>query len=485
MAITSDTNRVAVGIIEEVTFGTTPATPAIDGLRITGTPSLGYVPQTVTSDEIRADRQVTDLILVGAEAGGDVGMEVSFNALDSVFEGAMGSDWVTKAYRETVSEISAVNVGVDYTVTAVAGDNFAVGMLVLATGFVEAANNATFRAETGTTSTSVQYASAAAETPGATAKLRGIGMEGIAGDLTTTAGGTNSIDSTALVFTDMNMAIGEWLKVGGNVTGEQSETAENNDWVRISAISGTSLTLDRVPVGWASDTNAAKTLQLFMGESLVNGTVSKSYSIERQFQDHSPVTYELFTGMRVGTLTVEFEAQAIMTSTVNFMGLDSTMSTTRFSGATDVAAPTNEVLNTSSDVGRIGEAGAAVGDPNYVIDGSIQVDNNLRRQNAVGSLGSVGIGQGEFNVTGSLNTYFGSSALAAKVISNAASSFDLRVSDDANQALVIDLPSLKFSAGSPNVPGKNDDVVVPLEFQAYRDATLGYTMLLQRFYATA
>ena len=69
----SDTNRVQIGLVEEATLGTTPATPAFQALRITNAPSLAFEPNTVVSEEIRSDRQITDLILVGAEAGGEVG----------------------------------------------------------------------------------------------------------------------------------------------------------------------------------------------------------------------------------------------------------------------------------------------------------------------------------------------------------------------------------------------------------------------------
>ena len=329
--------------------------------------------------------------------------------------------------------------------------------------------------------------------PPATAALYQVGFEGASGDITTVAGATDSIDSTLLDFTTLNLNPGEWLKVGGTAAGTQSETAANNDWVRISPVTSTvptpvtatSIVLDVVPTGWTSDTNAAKTLQVWSGQSITNASVAKSYTLERVFNDHSPVTYEVLPGMKVDTINWEMGAQAIITSTVNYMGKGggtSGFSTTRTAGATDVAATTSEVMNTSSDVGRIGENGTPVGDPNFVLEASIEVSNNLRRQNAVGSVSSVGIGSGEFSVTGSLNTYFGDSTMADKVINNTVSSFDIRVADIDTQTMVFDLPRLKFSSGVPAVPGKNDDVVVDLEFQAYRHPDLGYTILLQRFF---
>ena len=71
------------------------------------------------------------------------------------------------------------------------------------------------------------------------------------------------------------------------------------------------------------------------------------------------------------------------------------------------------------------------------------------------------------------------------MINNSESSFDLRVADGEGQTLLFALPKLKFASGLPNVPGKNADVVLDLAFQAYRDPTLGYTMLCQRFYNVA
>ena len=63
------TNRVAIAKVRETTFGVTPPNPVFKGIRETSS-SLAINPQTVVSNEIRPDRQVSDLILVGVQAGG-------------------------------------------------------------------------------------------------------------------------------------------------------------------------------------------------------------------------------------------------------------------------------------------------------------------------------------------------------------------------------------------------------------------------------
>jgi len=91
MAI-ADTNRVKFRYLEEVTWGTTPAS-AMTEFRLTGE-SMNYTISNATSDEIRSDRQVTDLVQTSASVGGDINWELSYGAQDDLLEGALQSTWV-------------------------------------------------------------------------------------------------------------------------------------------------------------------------------------------------------------------------------------------------------------------------------------------------------------------------------------------------------------------------------------------------------
>ena len=60
----TDSSQTRLAYIEESTWGTTPATPTMLEMRFTGesiTPNI----ETIVSDEIRSDRNVTDLIQTG------------------------------------------------------------------------------------------------------------------------------------------------------------------------------------------------------------------------------------------------------------------------------------------------------------------------------------------------------------------------------------------------------------------------------------
>lgn len=473
------TNRVAIAKVRETTFGVTPATPAFKAIREVSS-SLAVNPQTVISNEIRSDRQVPDLILVGIQAGGDVGGEMSFQTMDDDMEEALQGGW-TNLPSQAVTALTTT------TATVALGTPFKAQMLVLASGFATPANNGLFVvSSSGATTVVFPAASFTAEaSPPAAANIRVVGFQGASADLVADATSGNHLTSTALDFTTLAILPGMWAKIGGASAPFQLATAVDNDFVRILSAVAHTLTLDRVPTGWAADAGTGKTLQVFLGDFLTNGSTLRSNTIERQYLDHSPVTYEYLRGQTLDKFSVTGDASKIATYTKSYLGSDGAVQTTRFAGATDIAAATNDVLNTASNVGRIGFAGSAITGPNYVMSAKWDYQNNLRRQMAVGSLGAVGIGNGEFVVSGSLNCYFGDKTVLDKIMNNTLTSFDIRLgrTDSNNESLVFDFPSIKLSAGSPSVSGKNADVMINASFQAIRDATYGYTASVGRFWS--
>lgn len=481
----SDANRTAVRFIEESTFAVTPAAPAFQELRYNSS-SLAYSPKTVISDEIRSDRQISDVILVGYETSGDISTELSYGNLDTLMCGALFSDWTLTPERTNVTADSIITdvAASTGTYTVSSGAAFATGMLVRATGFTNSANNGVF-VSTGGSATSAVFGSGAGmvnETaPPAGARLKVVGAQAGAADVAAITSPANRLTSTTLNWTTLGLAVGMWVKIGGTAAGTKFATTANNGWARISAVAATYLEFDVVPAGWSADTGTGKTIRVFWGDYMRNGTTERSFTIEQAYEGLITPEYEYYTGMEVSNMSFEMSAQDIMKASMSFMGSQATIGTTRFASATTVAAPTNDVLNTSSHVGSIREGGSAVSGPNYVTAVKFSIDNNLRMQNAVGQAGAIGIGVGRANISGSLSTYFGSSALLAKLRANTATSYDFRLQDPSGtKAYIFDMPRIKFSGGNPEVSGVDTDMMIELGFTAIRHPTLGYTIQAQR-----
>ena len=87
----ADSSRAQLCYLAETTWGVTPVA-AMTRMRFTGE-SLGFQIQNTTSREVRADRQVADLIQTGAEASGSVEVELSYGAHDALLAAALFSAW--------------------------------------------------------------------------------------------------------------------------------------------------------------------------------------------------------------------------------------------------------------------------------------------------------------------------------------------------------------------------------------------------------
>lgn len=101
----ADSARSQLYYLEEVTWGVTPAA-ALKALRYTGE-TLNFSIDSTQSKEIRADRQITDLVRTDAQPGGNVNVELSFGALDDLLAGAFFGAWQT-AINLTGSTYAAV-----------------------------------------------------------------------------------------------------------------------------------------------------------------------------------------------------------------------------------------------------------------------------------------------------------------------------------------------------------------------------------------
>jgi hypothetical protein len=495
------TNRARLCIIKEVTAGTTPtSSPRYQPIRYNSA-SLSGKPNTIVSDEIISDRMVGDLIVVGKTTDGSLDFETSYyydesGGLDQLFEGALATAWVAtpeKFNLAAASPISAVSATA-YT-TSAASPAWNQWMLVQASGFTNSANNGLVLAGVASSSTSIVTTGKTVEaSPPIGARLKMIGFQAsAAADVQTSTTGANKLTSTATDFTKMGLAMGQWVLLGtnaaraGGTDAFSFATAANNGWCRIgangtgTAITATVLPFDIIPTGFATDTAAGKTIRVFVGDYARNGSTVNSYTVE---QFHTDITqYQYFKGCVVNQLSFTMDSQAIVKGTAAFIGMDTTITATQIgSTPSNATAPTYDVMNTSSNVGRLAENGTAItGTPgNYVLSIGVQIDNNARAQNSVGSIGAIAVVLGRSMITGSLKMYFADTSVLAKAIAGTATSLDWAIQDAAGNAYHFDVPKVKLTTAEAPIGGLDQDVTVNANWQALKHGTLGYQLQVER-----
>lgn len=101
-------SRHSLYAVEEVTTGTTPNNPALELVRITGT-TLGLNKDTLQSNEIRDDRQLSDLRMGSNQVGGDVSFELSYGTFDKFLSAALmaTAGWVADTPAVGTDQIKA------------------------------------------------------------------------------------------------------------------------------------------------------------------------------------------------------------------------------------------------------------------------------------------------------------------------------------------------------------------------------------------
>lgn len=478
-------NRVKHSKIREASFGVIPTTPAMKNLRVTSSTLQPNI-DTVESNELRTDRQIPDQTTVAIKAAGEINFELSFNALDDFFEEALQGAWANKPVIANTGAGTPISALSTTTATVSAGGAaFLANMLVQTSGFALAANNTVAQVASSSATTVAFPASTftADASPQTGATLRAVGIAGASGDITATSTG---LGSTALNFTTLGISPGDWIKVGGSAAGDQFATAVDNAFIRVTAVAANVLNCDNLPTGWTADAGTSKTIWIWFGDTVTNGTTLWTSTIERVYTDQATPTYEYFTGSATNTLNLSLTASQIITGSAGMICQNWSDPTVRTAGATDVLPPTFPVLNATSNFGRIGLAGDALAGPNFIMSATAAISNNITADFALGNLGAVGMNNGDFNFTGNINAYFGDTTIISSLVNNAATALNFRISDvnSPKESYIIDLPQVKLTSGQINNVAKNQAVMQAIGYRAVLSPTYGYTCKITRFWYT-
>jgi hypothetical protein len=149
--IFADSNRARLRLLKEDNnaWGSTPSTGRTRELRYTGS-TINANKETVVSEEIRADRMVSDYVETGARSAGEINIEYSAGSHDDLMESFVYGAWTRPmtfdSVRGVALEWADANTlyvkGVDVT------NYFFAGRRVKTGGFLSAENNDYFQVDT-------------------------------------------------------------------------------------------------------------------------------------------------------------------------------------------------------------------------------------------------------------------------------------------------------------------------------------------------
>jgi hypothetical protein len=258
-----------------------------------------------------------------------------------------------------------------------------------------------------------------------------------------------------------NFVVGAWVRVAS------AAQALNNGVFKVTAKTSTTLTVANTT--GVSETNSVAVITQKMTR---NGVLLRSWLLEKRFLDISKFQY--FPGMRVGGAQLQVQSKAQVTGSFTFLGAQGIPSATTIGNASSTAKSTDKVINASSNVGQLTENGVAMSA--IVKAFSLTINSNLRSQDVIGSKFPGGIGAGSVAVEGQIEVYFQDIALMQKDYDHTQTSFSIRLTDPAGKVMIITLPALELSEGSPIAGGKDTDVMAAYKMNCHYDPTTACTI---------
>lgn len=472
-------NRTQLASVKEVTLGTTPTTPRMRLRRSSGE-GLKFAPVFEDSAELRSDRMSTPPIKVGEESNGNVNFEFSFPYRDTPadvdIQSAMYNTWTDTNARDNDGTADSIITDVATTntvLTVTTGAAFVAGELYKFSDFGVAGNNGNFKCTTGSATVPRFVGSGITNetAPPAAARVKMIGFEGASGDITATSTG---LASTLLDFTTITaLAVGRWIKIDSTTAAYGFATTALNTFMRITAVSANAITLDNRPSGWTTDAGTSKTIRVYVGDQIKNGTTQIGQTLERGFLGQTTPTYIAQPGMVASQYQITLE-KGIAKGVVTYMGMTgASQGTTALDASPDAATSMTAfpVMAAGANIGRVGEAGSELASPNFVRSLTLTINNNVTPIETVTTMGAAGMTGHSCAVSGSMGTYFGDNSLLTKFFNGTATSINVRLTKS-NMAFIVTLPQVTYNGdGSPNASGINQDVMLPLSFKASKEET--------------
>lgn len=197
--------------------------------------------------------------------------------------------------------------------------------------------------------------------------------------------------------------------------------------------------------------------------------VGDSMTLERRVALPSgSYDYHRFVGCVVNTLSLEMTAGQIITGRAEVMGKFGGRATSIITGATYTDSSTEPVMNAANQFGSLAITGVT-GTPK-LRSLSISMTNNLREQDALGSLDAIGLAPGRFEATGSMEVYFENGNMYDAFLNHDDLALAFTLGSVTTKKYTITVPTLKL-AGDPGIgtPGNDEDVMANFDFTAIFD----------------
>lgn len=295
---------------------------------------------------------------------------------------------------------------------------------------------------------------------------------------------------TGYSFFELGLVPGEWVYLGGDAAA--TRLGANAGYARVSLIAAQKLTFDKTTWAPVANDGTGVTVQLFVGTTVKNEKdqdliTTRYYEFERTLgKDADGVQAEYLTRSVLNEFTLNVPLpegeEAKLNADLSFVAGDAEQRTGAegLKPGNRVGAPGEDAINTASNIVRMR---MSLLDPTntrptplfaYLSEATLTVNNNVSPVKAIGTLGSIDVNVGDFDVGGDVTAIFSTVAATKAVRNNADVTLDF-IAAAGNAGFVYDIPLLSLGDGAPDIEAGRE-IRVNLELMGAENPN-GYTLL--------
>lgn len=492
-----DANFVGLFKIREANLGVVPATGAWTTREPNSFDDFGGDYTKIARRPFSPSRQRKKGTTSDLDADGGLNEDLTQNNMQEELEEFFYAERRKSLEQVNVAAVAATD---DYTVASSAG--FAIGDIVLATGFDIAANNGVHVLDAITDGTHISTADSLTDEAAATKqKVKVVGHQFAAGDLEITAavGGTFLLTTTAFQLDSLGLIPGQWIGLGdgaGTSFDDGGDPLVGYARIAVDGITDNAIAFDKSTFVPITSDGAAKTVRIWYGDILKNEDdpdliVRYSSTLERTLgKDADGTQSEYLTGAVASELTWNSPLAEKVNLDLSYIGQRHKQRTgaegplSRRADNTIIPALGEDPFNTSSDVYRLRMAvvDEATLNPTplfaRVTEWTMTVNNNVSSAKAQGVLGGFDTIAGGFDVDLEATAYLSTVEVIHAIRCNYDVTFDA-IYAKGNAGIFVDVPLLGLGGGRLDVE-MDEAIMLPLE-NAAAESPFGHTAMIGWF----
>lgn len=488
-----DSNATEIAYAEEDSLGVLPGTPTWRKMEPNSYADFGGNTTTVPRRFINASRQLEKGVAVDFDASGGLNTDLTQDNMQRLIQGYLFAAMRTKA-ELAVAVVDGPN---DEFEPAAGGDGYVAGDLLFAKGFADAANNGLHLVTGSPTATAVEVTSDLAAATGQSGTISRVGYQFGTGEVDIDVSGALPRlvrASGTKDFTTLGLIPGESVVIGDDGAGTQFSNVDgsgnlvNNGLKRVRQVGTTFIEFDKSDFTMTAETGTGDTIRIFFGRVCKNESdptliVRSSYQLERKLgapESTTPaqIQAEYLVGAVPNTLALNKRTADKINADLQFVAIDQELRdhATGVKSGNRPTLVTTPAFNTSSHVARIRLASVSSLDEaptplvSYTRELTLEVNNGITPDKAIGVFGAFDVTAGSFQVTGNLVAYFSTISSVAAVKANADVTLDFTLARG-NQGITFDIPLLTLGEGRLAV-ALDEPITIPLGLSAARAASV-------------